>query len=62
VVIRSRKGLIFGGYTSKEWKSSGDYVEDEKAFIFSLKEGPDQKMKFNVKNEKANQAIMDHKD
>ena len=51
IVIKSRKGLILGGFTSKEWKSSGGFVEDEKAFIFSLKEGADQKKKFNVKKD-----------
>lgn len=38
VVIKSSKGMVFGGYTSKSWKSKakGEFQEDDKAFIFSL--------------------------
>ena len=35
-IIRSNKETIFGGYTSQSWKSSGDFVSDPNAFIFSL--------------------------
>jgi len=35
-IILSNKDCIFGGYSSKSWKSSGGFVSDEKAFIYSL--------------------------
>jgi hypothetical protein len=36
-VLKSRPGKIFGGYTTKDWQSSqGVYVDDEKAFLFSI--------------------------
>ena len=36
-VLKSRPGKIFGGYTTKDWQSSqGTYVDDEKAFVFSI--------------------------
>ena len=35
-IIRSEKGNVFGGYTSKSWKSSGNFTNDSKAFIYSL--------------------------
>ena len=36
-IIKTVKGLKFGGYIEKKWKSSGDWVyNDENCFIFSL--------------------------
>ena len=36
-IIKTIKGLKFGGYIEKEWKSSGDWIsDDENCFIFSL--------------------------
>lgn len=35
-VIRSNQDNVFGGYTSKSWKSSGDFSHDPKAFLYSL--------------------------
>ena len=36
-LIKTEKGLIFGGYIEKEWKSSGGWIyDDENCFIFSL--------------------------
>ncbi|KAJ5076193.1 pep-cterm sorting domain-containing protein [Anaeramoeba ignava] len=46
VVIKSKDGFIFGGYTSVGWDKSkikehsiylGDWIKDENAFLFSLK-------------------------
>lgn len=34
VVIQTKKGIIFGGYTSKPWKE--EKISDENAFVFSL--------------------------
>ncbi|XP_067085663.1 interferon-induced protein 44-like [Osmerus mordax] len=33
------KGHIFGGYTSKDFDQTGQYVHDDKAFLFSFKRG-----------------------
>ena len=36
-IMRSGAGRVFGGFTKEAWQSeNGLYVEDEKAFIFSL--------------------------
>ena len=36
-IIKTIKGLKFGGYIEREWKSSGDWIsDDENCFIFSL--------------------------
>lgn len=36
-VIKTIKGLKFGGYIEREWKSYGDWVkDDENCFVFSL--------------------------
>ena len=36
-IIRTVKGLKFGGYIEKEWKSSGGWIyDDENCFVFSL--------------------------
>ena len=38
-IIKSNWGHVFGGYTSKSWKSSpnGENVKDENAFLFLIK-------------------------
>ena len=38
IVIKSRSGRVFGGFTSKNWQSlpEGGYREDELAFLFSI--------------------------
>jgi hypothetical protein len=38
VVIKTDKGMIFGGYTSVSWESpsSGVYKDDKSAFLFSV--------------------------
>ena len=35
-VVKATSGNIFGGFTEKAWSSVGEYVEDHKAFVFSL--------------------------
>ena len=35
-IIKATNGYVFGGYTSLEWDSSGDWKADSNAFIFSL--------------------------
>lgn len=35
-VIKTTKGYIFGGFTTKTWQSNGGYVTDPNAFLFSL--------------------------
>ena len=35
-VIKATSGNIFGGFTEKAWESSGSFVNDHQAFIFSL--------------------------
>ena len=47
VIIQSKSGYRFGGYTSVEWKMTGNYsyVKDENAFIFSI----DKRKKYNLK-------------
>ncbi len=38
-VIGSKKGNVFGGYTSMPWASAGNHKQDASAYIFSLR-GP----------------------
>ena len=35
-LIRSTKGFRFGGFTTQSWSSSGSYINDVNAFLFSL--------------------------
>ena len=46
VVIQTTKDIIFGGYTTVEWNDK--QLEDDKAFVYSLK----TKKKYKVKNPK----------
>jgi hypothetical protein len=34
--MRVDNGRLCGGFSSLYWKSSGDWTEDQKAFVFSL--------------------------
>ncbi|XP_026861271.2 interferon-induced protein 44-like [Electrophorus electricus] len=38
VVAYSYSGYVFGGYTSKDYAQTGQYIDDEKAFLFSLQD------------------------
>ena len=35
-LIRNTKGFRFGGFTTQSWTSSGSYINDVNAFVFSL--------------------------
>ena len=45
VIIKTDKGIIFGGYASSPWKEKGP-IQDNNSFIFSI----DLNKKYNVKN------------
>jgi len=49
IIIQSKSGNKFGGYTSVEWKMTGrySYKNDKYAFIFSI----DKRKKFKLKKE-----------
>ena len=36
-IVLNNLNYVFGGYASKAWHSKGAYIEDGKAFIFSLR-------------------------
>ena len=36
-LIKTRKDILCGGFSSIDWKNSGDFTSDKKCFIFSLK-------------------------
>ena len=48
ILIQSKSGFKFGGYTSVEWNMSGYYTykDDKSAFIFSI----DKRKKYKLKN------------
>ena len=37
MLIKTRKDILCGGFSSIHWKNSGDWTVDNKCFIFSLK-------------------------
>ena len=49
IIIQSKSGFKFGGYTSVEWDMTGSYTykKDNSAFIFSI----DKKKKYKLKDE-----------
>ncbi len=55
VIIQSKSGYTFGGYTSVEWNMTGyySYKKDENAFIFSM----DKRKKYNLKLKNSSYAI-----
>jgi hypothetical protein len=55
-IIKTTSNSVFGGFTSAQWQSIGDYIYDANAFIFSLRRsGNSNKERFNVT--KPNYAI-----
>ena len=36
VLIEGKEGFIIGGYTTKDWNTSGDWYNDENSFLFNL--------------------------
>jgi len=52
-VIKAKSGNIFGGFTEQEWHSDSEFVEDPKAFIFSLVNKEDNPLKVLCSNEQA---------
>ena len=55
ILIKTKTGYKFGGYTTVVWDMTGSYTykRDENAFIFSI----NNKKKFNVKKGEENYAI-----
>jgi len=47
-VVKTTTGCIFGGYASVPWSSDGRYKQDNKAFLFSLKNPRNQPLKLNI--------------
>jgi len=37
VIIKSQNNYIFGGYSPRSWTSCNNYINDAKAFIFTIK-------------------------
>jgi hypothetical protein len=49
-IIKNNLNYVFGGYASSAWNSSGNYINDPNAFLFSLRrDGVSFKDKFTVK-------------
>ena len=48
-LIQTNNGLIIGGYTIKNWDTSGKWYEDDEAFVFSLTKGRIFPIKKNCK-------------
>ena len=53
IIVKSKSGYKFGGYTTNTWESNGNYKKDELAFLFSL----NKTKKYNIKNDKIQDAI-----
>ena len=50
-IIKNNLDYVFGGYASSPWNSSGQYINDPNAFIFTLRRnGKFECNKFMVKN------------
>ncbi len=49
-IIKNNLNYVFGGYASSAWSSSGNFINDPNAFLFSLRrDGVSFKDKFTVK-------------
>ncbi len=49
-IIKNNLNYVFGGYASSAWHSSGEWIDDPNAFLFSLRRaGVSFKDKFTIK-------------
>ena len=53
IIVKSKSGYKFGGYTTNTWESNNNYKKDELAFLFSL----NKTKKYNIKNDHIQNAI-----
>ena len=53
ILIKSKSGYKFGGYTTQIWESTNKHKKDKLAFLFSL----NKQKKYNIKNEQIHNAI-----
>ena len=53
IIIKTKLGFKFEGYTTKTWELNGIKKKDESTFLFSL----NNKKKYNIKNEQIQNAI-----
>ena len=58
ILIKSKAGLKFGGYTTNTWEPTSDYKRDEYSFLFSLS----NKKKYSIKNDHIEYAIYGRND
>ncbi|RXM31429.1 hypothetical protein EOD39_7006 [Acipenser ruthenus] len=56
----NNSGFIFGGYTSMSFTQTGQYLADEKAFIFSWKSNDPEKQPLRIPVVNAQYAILDN--
>ncbi|KAK1164219.1 interferon-induced protein 44-like [Acipenser oxyrinchus oxyrinchus] len=56
----NNSGFIFGGYTSKSFAQTGQYLADEKAFLFSWKSNDPEKQPLRIPVANAQYAIHDN--
>ena len=62
-LIKTDLNGVFGGFASSKWDSSGFYIADSRAFIFSLrKNGKLRNDKFMIKPEHASMALIGNRD
>ena len=50
VLIKAEYELIIGGFTTKDWNIAGEWITDEKSFLFSLTKGKIFPIKNNIKH------------
>ena len=50
IFIKTTKGVIFGGYTKKGFKSREKYIVDNKAFLFFISNKKIYKVKISICN------------
>ena len=50
-LVKTKTGLIFGGYTNETWNGNGTYKKDDKAFCFSIN------LKKRYNNKKTDKSI-----
>lgn len=57
VIVKSKNGYIFGGFTNAKWNNKDVYIADESAFLFSLINKNGDPLKIKISADKSEKAI-----
>merc|ERR1712113_630587 len=59
-IIKSENQCIFGGYTSKSWHNKDNWISDDCAWLYSLRNKKGNQKKFKIAKNRKKNALYGH--